>query len=115
MIPAHSLLCTRAVVSQEEDLFGERTGTGTFEATANPCNHGNFYKGSLETAGRPLSKHGGGGPMAVGPPATALDALLRDRLHPNITNLAAAQRSRGTELTCGPGAVGRGCRCGSLR
>lgn len=34
--------------------------TGTFEVTANPCNHGNICKGSSETAGRPLRKYSGG-------------------------------------------------------
>lgn len=37
----------------------ERTRTGTFEVAANPCNHGNFWEGSLETMGRPLSKYSG--------------------------------------------------------
>lgn len=35
------------------------TSTGTFEVTANPCNHGNICKGSSETAGRLLRKYSG--------------------------------------------------------
>lgn len=38
----------------------ERTSTDAFEVTANPCNHGNFCKGSSETVGIRLSKYSGG-------------------------------------------------------
>lgn len=59
----------------------ERTSTGIFEVAANPCNHGNFCKGSLETMGRPLSKYSGGKlpnlPSAAGTTYVAMSPLHR--------------------------------------
>ena len=57
--PAPSAHKGSSEAARRVDSVG-KTGTGTFAVTANPCNHGNFCTGSLETVGRPQSKYSGG-------------------------------------------------------
>lgn len=54
----------------------ERTSTDAFEVTANPCNHGNFCKGSSETVGIRLSKYSGAGHVSSPRSSPALCAGL---------------------------------------